>query len=335
MSFYKKIIVFNAIALILFIALGGWMIFKFNEFVHTRASDNQKKVYMEIGKGESVYSIIKKLQKEKIVSRADWFYYYVRLSGASKKIKAGVHLFFMDYTPKEVLKELENSSVYSKKVTIVEGWTIDKIAKVLTNRGFDGSKFLSLAHSASLAKELTGLNIYTLEGFLYPDTYYFEINEEPEEIVHVMFDRFKGVFYEVTKRYNLTDDDYKKIVVASIVEKETSQDNDRPLVASVIYNRLKRGMPLQMDSTVIYGIKNFNGNLVKSDLKNKDNSFNTYIYRGLPKTPICSPSKSSISAAYRPKNSNYIYFVSKDGKNTVFSKTLKEHNRWVRKYQIR
>ncbi len=334
MSFYKKIIVFNAIALILFIVLGGWMIFKFNKFVHTKASDNQEKVYMEINKGESVYSIIKKLQKEKIVSRADWFYYYVRLSGASKKIKAGVHLFFRDYTPKNVLKELESSSVYSTKVTIAEGWTINRIAKALTDRGFNGDKFLSLARSASLAKELTGLNIDTLEGFLYPDTYYFKINEKPEEIIHVMFDRFKSVFYEVTKRYNFTDDDYKKIIIASIVEKETSQNNDRPLVASVIYNRLKRGMPLQMDSTVIYGIRNFSGNLVKDDLRNKNNIFNTYIYRGLPKTPICSPSKESIFAAYHPKNSDYIYFVSKDGRNTIFSKTLKEHNRWVRKYQI-
>ena len=331
MKFYKKIIIFNAIALILFISAGGWIIVKFNEFVHTSASQTKNKVYIDVKSGENVYSIIKTLKEKGIITRTDWFYYYVRLSSAARKIKAGVHLFYTDYTPKEVLNELENSSVYSKKITIIEGWSDRKIAKVLTDNGFDGAEFLKLAQNPPLAKKLTGLSIDTLEGFMYPDTYYLKIKEKPINIIYVMFDRFESEFYDVAKRHFFTMMDYKKLIVASIIEKETNIKKDKPLVASVIYNRLKKKMPLQMDSTVIYGIKDFNGHLTKKEIKNKDNRYNTYVYAGLPKNPICNPSSSSLKAAYNPAKTDYLYFVAQDNGSSVFSKTLKEHNRWIRR----
>ncbi len=334
MNLYKKIIIFNAIAFVLFLIIGGWVIFKFNQFIHTKASSSNEKVYIQIDKNENIYSIIKKLKKDGIITRGDWFYYYVRLTSQARNIKAGIHMFYKNYTPRQVLKELTNSNIYSKKVRIIEGWTIDKIAKLLANKGFDAEKFRQLADNATLAKKLTGLNIKTLEGFLYPDTYYFAIKEKPLNIIYVMFDRFESIFGEITKRHLPTTDDYKKLIVASIIEKETSDKKDKPIVASVIYNRLKKGMHLQMDSTVIYGDRNFNGYLTKNALKDKDNKYNTYVYKGLPKTPICNPSKDSIEAAYHPAKTDYLFFIS-NNKKMIYSKTFKEHTKWIKRYKIR
>ncbi len=334
MNFYKKLIIFNIIAFVLFLSVGGWVIFKFNRFLNTKASSNNEKVYIDIKKGEKVYSIVKTLKDKGIITRSDWFYYYIRLSSAARKIKAGVHMFYTNYTPKEVLKELENSNIYSSKVRIIEGWTIKKIANLLKSKGFDGDRFEELADNATLAKKLTGLNIKTMEGFLYPDTYYFAKKEKPIDIIYVMFDRFEDVFKEITNRHFLKKDDYKKLIVASIIEKETADLKDKPIVASVIYNRLKKGMNLQMDSTVIYGDDNFTGALTKNELKDANNRYNTYIYKGLPPTPICNPSKSSIEAAYRPAKTDYLFFIS-NKKGMVFSKTFKEHIKWIRKYKIR
>ncbi len=333
MNLYKKIIIFNAIVLILSLILGGWIYFQFYKFVNTPASLEKEKVYMDIQKGESLYSIIKKLKKEGVISRSDWFYYYIKIKGCAKNIKAGTHFFYKNYTPKEVLKELLSVSIYTVKVRVREGFNIKDIAKMLEKSGYDANQFLLLCNDASFASNLTGVDVTTLEGFLYPDTYYFEKHEKIKKIIDVMFDRFKNVFHKITNRDNITEEDYKKIIIASIIEKETSVKDDMPIVASVIYNRLKKGMLLQMDSTVIYGIKYFDGNLKRVDLRNRDNIYNTYVYKGLPKTPICNPSIYALQAAYYPKKTDYLYFVSKDGKRTIFSKTLKEHNRWVRKYQ--
>ncbi len=334
-GFYKKVIIFNIIALILSLSVGGWIVYKFNQFIHTRASSEKDKVYIEINRGENLYSIIKKLKKFGVITRSDWFYYYIKLTGDAKKIKAGTHFFYTDFTPKEVLKELISISIYSVKVVVIEGSDIDDIADTLQKSGYDRQRFLQLVNDKNLAEQLTGLKIDTLEGFLYPDTYYLEKHEKVEKIVSVMVNRFKDIFQKIAKKSNFTQDDYKHIIIASIIEKETSKKKDMPFVASVIYNRLRLNMPLQMDSTIIYGIKNFDGNLTKKDLLDSSNVYNTYIYKGLPKTPICNPSKSAIYAAYNPKKTDYLYFVSKDGKNTVFSRTLREHNRWVIRYQKR
>ncbi len=334
MNFYKKLLIFNAIAFVFVMIVGGWVLWRFDKFLNTPASSQKKKIYMQIRRGESVYNIIKRLKKKGLITRSDWFYYYVRLSSASRSIKAGLHLFYTNYTPKDVLKELENANIHVAKVAVIEGWTIKDIAKRLSKKGFDGEGFLKLCDNASFSKKLTGLDIQSMEGFLFPDTYYLEKFEKPQKIILLMLGRFRDVFHSITGRRKLSYEDYKKLIIASIIEKETPKKKDKPLVVSVIYNRLKKHMPLQMDSTVIYGIKNFNGDLTKSDLDNKTNPYNTYAHIGLPPTPICNPGYDSLYAAYHPAKSDYLYFVSKNGRDTIFSKTLKEHNRWVRKYQM-
>jgi len=333
MSIYKKIIIFNAIIFVLSIIAVVWIIFKFNTFLNTPYSNNHTREYVEVEKGQHIYDIVKNLKKQNIIKRSDWFYYYVRLTGSSKKIKSGVHLFFLDYTPKDVLKELTRGGINSVKVRILEGSSLTKTVDILSKSGFNKEKLLALSSDKKFVYNLTGLKIKNLEGFMYPDTYDFDKNESAKGIIVIMYKRFKSVFKKITDRDNLTDKDYDKIIIASIVEKETALNQEKPIIASVIYNRLKIKMPLQMDSSVIYGIKNFDGNLTRKELRNKNNPYNTYAFYGLPKTPICSPSKSSLYAAYNPAKTNFLYFVSKNGKEHIFSKTLKEHNKWVNLYQ--
>ncbi len=334
MNFYKKLLIFNGIVFVIVLIVGGWTIWRFERFLNTPASSKKNKVYMQIKRGERIYSIIKRLKNRGLITRSDWFYYYVRLSSASRSIKAGLHLFYTNYTPKEVLKELENANIHVARVMVIEGWTINEIAKQLQKKGFDGEGFEKLCDNATFARKMTGLKIASMEGFLFPDTYYLEKFEPPKKVILLMLGRFRDVFESITGKRSITDEDYKKLIVASIIEKETPKKKDKPLVASVIYNRLKRNMPLQMDSTVIYGIRNFNGDLTRKDLDNKSNPYNTYTHRGLPPTPICNPGYDSLYAAYHPAKSDFLYFVSKNGKDTIFSKTLKEHNRWIRKYQM-
>ncbi len=334
MNLYKKLLLFNAIAFVLILIFGGVTIYKFEKFLNTKASNTRKRVYFEVKKGETIPQIIRRLKDKGLIRRSDWFYYYIRLSAAGRKIKAGLHLFYTDYTPVEVLKELENANIHVARLVVIEGFNIRDIAARLNKLGFDGDGFKLLCDNATYARKLTGLNISSLEGFLYPDTYFLEKFEKPSQIILLMLGRFRDVFESITHRRRLNMEDYKKLIIASMIEKETPKKSDKPLVASVIYNRLKRKMPLQIDSAVIYGIKDFNGDLTKKDLEDKSNPYNTYVHRGLPPTPICNPGYDSLYAAYHPAKTGYLYFVSKNGHDTIFSKTLKEHNRWVRRYQM-
>jgi UPF0755 protein len=180
----------------------------------------------------------------------------------------------------------------------------------------------------------SGKTLSTLEGYLFPDTYYLIKEMPPEEIIKMMIHQFRKVF-----RPELESIAFEKgisqreaVILASIIEKETPLSEEKPFISAVLYNRLKKRMPLQSDPTVIYGIKDFNGNLTKEDLL-KPSPYNTYLITGLPPTPICNPGKDSILAALHPAPVPYLYFVSKNDGSHYFSSNIKDHNRAVSKYQ--
>ena len=316
MNFLKKLLIANVVLFFLVFAFLVYTIFKFNAFLNTPASHTHKGLYVEVNKNESVQRLIKMLKDKGIIKRGDWFYYYLRLSGEARNIKAGYHFFYTNYTPEQVLDELVNPKIYTVKVTILPEFRLKRIIKILKSKGLDGEGFKKIAHDLDFVERCTGYKAQSLEGFLYPDTYFIAKGEKPETIAKLMCKRFKEVFEEIKKSDNFTDDDYKKLIIASIVQREATDEKDMKLVASVIYNRLKKDMFLQMDST--------------RSLDNK--SFNTYLHKGLPPQPICNPEKEALEAAYNPKNSDFLYFISKKNGEMVFSKTLKEHNRNIRKY---
>ncbi|AEA33010.1 endolytic transglycosylase MltG [Hippea maritima] len=315
MSFLKKLLIANISISLIVIAFIIFTIFKFNNFLKTKPSQTHKPIYLEIHKNQPVKSIIKELKSNGLLIRSDWFYYYLRLTGRARNIKAGVHLFYTDYTPKQILKELTNPELYTKKITIPEGLTLRKIASILNKNDFDGSKLLELSDNESFIKKCIDFPAKTLEGFFYPDTYYIAIKEKTETIALLACRRFRDVLKDISHKNKVEKSDYDKLIIASIIQKEATTTKDMQLVAGVIYNRLKKHMPLQMDSTT-----------------NLSNPFNTYKHVGLPVAPICNPGRDALFAAYNPKPTNYLYFISKKNGEMVFSKTLKEHNKNIRKY---
>ncbi len=329
----KKILVVNTVLLFIALIFVIYAIISFKSFINTPNSNIKKKIYVVIAPNQSVLSISEDLQKKDIIKRYDWFYYYVRLSGKSQDIKSGVHVFYTNYSPKEVLQELIGENKNDMIFSIPPGFDIQKIAHRLDKLGYDGRKFYELAHSSDLTRDLIGYNAPNMEGFLGAGDYFVEKSINPSVLIKLMFEQFKNNNEDLIDFSHIDKNIYDKVIIASLIEKEAKINTERPLIASVIYNRLKKHMLLQIDSSVIYGIKNFDGKLTINDLENKKNKYNTYIYKGLPPSPICSPSFESLKAALNPAKTDYLYFVSKNDGAHVFSKTLNQQNYWVDIYQ--
>jgi UPF0755 protein len=234
------------------------------------------------------------------------------------------------------LEKLVSGEVKLYKITIPEGYNIAQIASLTAEAGFgEREKFIAAATDASFARE-KGIEADTFEGYLFPDTYFFPRGTDSRKIIATMVDRFRSVFKPEWKDQGqvLGFTIHQIITLASIIEKETGVASERPIISSVFHNRLKKRMRLESDPTVIYGIKNFNGNLTRKHLATKT-PYNTYRIKGLPRGPIANPGLESIHAALHPANTPYIYFVSKKDKTHQFSTNLKDHNKAVRKYQLR
>jgi len=248
--------------------------------------------------------------------------FYIR----NTHIKYGEYKFSGIVSPFEVYKKLARGEFLLHKITIPEGFDTYEIAKRLKDDDICSQKaFLKYAQDKSYAKAL-GLNQDGFEGYLFPDTYFFYKHENPKEIISIMYNTFKKTMKE--NHLNPTKDD---VIIASIVEKEAKFKKDKPLVASVIYNRLQKHMPLQMDSTVVYALKKagkWNGILTRKDISIKS-PYNTYIVKGLPPTPICNPSINSIKSAIHPAKSDYLYFVNDKKGDLYFNKSLKNHIRQI------
>ncbi len=234
--------------------------------------------------------------------------------------------------PLDILKVLTTAETLQHKITVAEGLNAKEIAALYAmNNWCTVEEFLKLIHDREFLDSLGFNKINSLEGYLYPDTYY--LTRVPSigaaEIIRKMVERFNQIWRELD-----ADSEYQNevVILASIVEKETANPSERARIAAVFKNRLERGMKLQSDPTVIYGIPQFNGNITKKDLKTKT-PYNTYAIKGLPVGPISNPGKEAIAAVLNPTDENFLYFVSKNDGTHHFSTTLKEHNRAVRKYQ--
>lgn len=275
-----------------------------------------------VEKGMPVSKIVEALHAQGVISRPSFFKVYVLLMQAAPKIRAGEYVFAPGLTPPEVLRQLLQGDFATRRITIPEGWTVKEIARYLAAQGLvQEGRFLEKARD--------------LEGTLYPDTYEIYKPKDEGEVLKRFTDRFEEVWSkEFAARADLVGMSRREVVtLASIVEKETGQAEERPLIASVFLNRLRRGIPLATDPAVIYGIPNFDGNLTKRHLTTPG-PYNTYLNAGLPPTPIANPGADSIRAVLNPAETDYLYFVSKNDGTHHFSKTVAEHSAAVRKYQI-
>jgi UPF0755 protein len=238
--------------------------------------------------------------------------------------------------PRQILEIMVKGAVNLHKLTVPEGYSIPQIAVLVENAKF-GSKidFINTATDNVLAGK-SGIEAPSFEGYLFPDTYFFPREVTMEQIISTMLNRFWSIF---TAEWKLRAKDlgltiHQIVTLASIIEKETGAAFERPIISSVFHNRLKKKMRLESDPTVIYGIKNFNGNLTRKHLSTRT-PYNTYKIRGLPAGPIANPGRASLEAALYPERTVFIYFVSKKDNTHYFSTSLKEHNQAVRKYQLR
>jgi UPF0755 protein len=288
-----------------------------------------------VQEGLSLTEIGEALEKKGIIVSKDALLVWARLRGYARVIKAGEYRLSPAMSAVEVLRVLVKGSVITHTVTIPEGYTRAQIAALLARKDLvDPDAFLELTGDSELAErfDISGPG---LEGYLYPDTYRFARGLSPLTIIGTMVRRFFEIASPFREKIASAKMGLKDVVIlASIVEKETGLPEERPLIASVFLNRMKRGMRLASDPTVIYGLKDFDGNLKREHL-DMPTPYNTYVIKGLPPGPIANPGKAAIQAVLSPAETEYLYFVSRNDGSHHFSRTLAEHSRAVERFQKR
>lgn len=293
-------------------------------------------VTLDIQPGSSLYRVAQQLEQSGVVRSALALKVIARWNKSSHQIQSGRYLFDQAATPVQVLDRLIRGDVVKVSLTIPEGFSLQQIIARIDEAGFGHSeKLKQLAYDPDFIGSL-GLEADSLEGYLFPETYLFAPGIGERALLKMMVEQFNSHIDDDLLRsaqkvgLNL----HQLVTLASIIEKETGVTEEMPLISSVFHNRLRRKIPLQTDPTVIYGIKNFDGNITRKHLETPT-PYNTYLIRGLPPGPIASPGLAALNAAAHPADTKYLYFVARGDGTHQFSSTLQEHNAAVRKYQLR
>ncbi len=297
-----------------------------------------KTVIVDIPRGETGSAVAAKLEKENLIKDARLFKLVMKVINSAKDIKPGKYELNQNMTMMEILHRIKTGEGKIRLVTIPEGLTIKEIAKLLEEKKIvSGSDFLSAAANNSYF--INGNKVDRLEGYLLPDTYDFPAAYTAVDMIKRLvkeFDDRAVPLYKESKGnlpQKMSMDEI--VILASLIEREAQIPSERPVIASVYYNRLKKGMKLQCDATIQYALGKQKAVLKFSDLKIKS-PYNTYLHEGLPPGPIANPGIDSIKSALNPEKTDYLFYVRNDVKNDgshIFSRTLSEHNDAINKYQ--
>jgi UPF0755 protein len=340
----KLILAFFALIFLGVLAAGGlyfWMINTMN----TKYAHGKTNQFIQIPKGSTPNEIVDKLAAEGIVSSPGAMKNYIRFFGDGSKLKAGEYQFDSPISPLQVLQELEKGEERTIKLTVPEGWTRFDIAKRLVekfpqNPPMDEKAVLALMDDTTLIKDIDPL-AKNLEGFMYPSTYSFPKDVKMQDVIKRMVEQFKKIWTpdRFLKAQQLGKSTHEIITIASLIETESKFDAERQIVASVIYNRLSRGMALGIDQTAVYIAKmenRWDGTIHKSDLESSS-PYNTRKFAGLPPGPISSISEGSIEAALNPKQTDYLYYVlnveKNDGSHNFYASAA-EFEKGKQAYQV-
>jgi UPF0755 protein len=325
----KKILIALLAVLLVAGAAAGWWVYS---DLRQPISHNKSGQYIEIPKGSSPSAIIKKLAAEGIL-KSEWpLMLYLKGTGKGSTLRAGEYDFPSPISPLSVLAKLQQGQRRLNRITIIEGWTRWDIAKAMANvpelRVENEAQALRLMDNVSLIGDLDP-KAANLEGYLFPDTYEFAPETTGADLVEMMVKRFRGVWKpdwtDRARSLNMTPREI--VTTASIIETEAKLADERPIVASVIYNRLQKNIPLAVDSAVIYASKlegkwRYDGKVYRSDIERRS-PYNTRIYAGLPPGPVASPGESSLQAAINPATTDYLYYVRNpdrdDGAHNFYS----------------
>jgi UPF0755 protein len=294
--------------------------------------------FVEIPPGVGPVTMGRALEQAGVVPSVTAFRAAVWLRGAGRKLQAGEYRFEGPMTPRQVVDKIARGDVHLQPVTFREGLTIRQMAQIFEDKQFGTAReFIAAASNPERIRSIDP-EAKDLEGYLFPDTYALPRKTTADQLVARMVARF-----EQTLTPELRDQATERgmtvrelVTLASLVEKETARSDERRLVAAVYTNRLKIGMGMQADPTVIYALERagrYDGNLTRDDLR-FDSPYNTYRYSGLPPGPVAAPGKASLEASANPADVPYIYFVSRNDGSHVFATTLDEHNRNVHQWQV-
>lgn len=294
-------------------------------------------VLFEVDKGLSFRSVAETLKERGLIRNPAAFLVRYKLFYKSQSIKAGEYALPDGRRSVEVLETLLRGKIYLHQVTVAEGLTAAETFGVFLAASFGTPETFAAAFADTTEIALLDPDAADLEGYLYPETYRFPKRATAADILGSMVSQFKEVFGPAlrARAAEIGMTPRQAVILASLIEEETSLAVEKPLVSAVFHNRLKAGMKLECDPTVIYALKRagpFTGPLRRKDLK-YDSPFNTYLYRGLPPGPICNPGKSSLEAALRPAAADFLFFVAKREGGHTFSRTLREHQAAVRAYR--
>jgi UPF0755 protein len=296
-------------------------------------------VFVTLPPGSAVSGIAARLDEAGVVSDPLVFRLAARLSGHDRRLQAGEYRFAEPATPYEVVDRLARGDVFTQPVTFPEGLTIEEMAVIAERAGFGTrTEFAEAAADVSLAANFDP-EAASLEGYLFPDTYALARDADAAALVRRMVAGFEAAFdQDLRAMADAQGLSVREVTaLASLIEKETARADELALVAAVYRNRLRIGMPMQADPTVIYAMRlagRWDGNIRRDDLQ-IDSPYNTYRYPGLPPGPIASPGRAALVAALTPADVDYLYFVSRNDGSHVFAETLAEHNRNVARWQIR
>ena len=324
----RLIILIIVVGLLAAAAFGAWTY----RDLHTPITHAKTGQYIEIPKGTSPSAIVSRLVSEGVIKHEWPLKLYLKSTGKGATLKAGEYDFPSPISPLGVLAKLQQGQRRLNRLTIIEGWTRWDIARAMAQvpefKLESDAQALELMNNVSLIRDLDP-EARNLEGYLFPDTYEFSPETTAPELIEMMVKRFRNVWKaDWTERARSLNFTTRQIVTtASIIETEAKLDEERPIVASVIYNRLQKDIPLAVDSSVIYASKlegkwRYDGKVYRSDIERRS-PYNTRLYAGLPPGPVASPGESSLKAALNPVTSDYLYYVRNpdrdDGAHNFYS----------------
>lgn len=329
----KKILISVSLLIILFSAF--WVLQFYRYIYKTPLRIEQAGYVVTITPGMSIHKLSALMSKEGVLKHPQWLVWWIQLKGVRKQIKAGEYLIKSGSTPKAAIELFISGKVVQHPLTIVEGWTFDRLLQAIQQMPKLKQTLLNLSHEEIMAR--LGYPGQHPEGRFFPETYYFPAGTTDVQFLQrayrLLQEKLDKAFETRDKALSLNNP-YETLILASIIEKESSFTEEYSEIAGVYIRRLARNMPLQADPTVIYGLgSQFKPPLTLEQLK-KPTAYNTYVNTGLPPTPIAMPSLKAIEAATKPKAGESLYFVATgDEKRHVFSKTLDEHQKAVLRYR--
>lgn len=300
------------------------------------AASSERTTAFRVETGASLGEVARHLERDGLIRRAWAFEALARYRGLEAELRAGEYDLSPHLGSAEILERIAEGRVRTHRIAIPEGLTAAEIAQRLEETGLaDSAEFLAAVRARELVDEL-GVEGETLEGYLFPETYQLARGLPAAEIARAMVAQFHVVWQEIAPRSEaLGLSMLEAVTLASIIEKETGVPEERAEIAAVLHNRLRRGMRLATDPTVIYGIPQFDGNLRRADLEDAGNPYNTYQIEGLPPGPIANPGAASLRAAVAPADSSSLFFVSRGDGTHHFSSSYAEHAEAVDRYQKR